>query len=232
MKNLFLIAASLLTAVLTSSCNTDDNNLQAAEIAESSFMYEMSELPAFSSSTTELSQTEKDGLIVMRKEEKMALDVYNSFYNSYNLIVLNNIAKSELRHTNAVLSLINYFGLTDPAKSETGQFSSSDIQALYNQLISAGSNSVEALKTGAYIEEYDIVDLKKLISETENNDIKTVYTHLMRGSENHLRAFVRNLKVRNVTYTNRILSSEDFNLILDGGSIAPVLDSTGNCINN
>ncbi|MDD3320544.1 MAG: DUF2202 domain-containing protein [Paludibacter sp.] len=232
MKNLFLFSTALFTALVISSCNSDDLNLQAAEVAESNYMYEMNELPTFSSPVNEISQTEIDGLIQMREEEKLALDVYDSFYDSYKLVVFDRISNSESRHTTAVLSLINYFGLSDPAKTEIGQFSNADIQTLYDQLIAAGNSSVEALKIGAYIEEYDIADLKELINETENIDIKTVYSHLLRGSENHLRAFVRNLKVRGTVYEHQLLNSDDYDTILKGESIAPVLDSAGNCINN
>jgi len=232
MKNLFLFSTALFTALVISSCNSDDLNLQAAEVAGSNYMYEMNELPTFSSPVNEISQTEIDGLIQMREEEKLALDVYDSFYDSYKLVVFDRISNSESRHTTAVLSLINYFGLSDPAKTEIGQFSNADIQTLYDQLIAAGNSSVEALKIGAYIEEYDIADLKELINETENIDIKTVYSHLLRGSENHLRAFVRNLKVRGTVYEHQLLNSDDYDTILKGESIAPVLDSAGNCINN
>jgi len=37
---------------------------------------------------------------------------------------------------------------------------------------------------------------------------------MLKGSENHLRAFVRTLKIRGVVYTPQILSSTDFNAII------------------
>jgi hypothetical protein len=42
-------------------------------------------------------------------------------------------------------------------------------------LTSEGNTIENALSTGAFIEEYDIADLKKLIAETQNADIKLVY---------------------------------------------------------
>ena len=73
-----------------------------------------------------------------------------------------------------------------------------------------GVNEVEALKIGAFIEEYDIADLEKLISETDNIYIVRVYTNLLNGSKNHLRAFVKNLSSRNVVYQPQILSQSEY----------------------
>jgi len=76
--------------------------------------------------------------------------------------------------------------------------------------MSEGVNEVEALKIGAFIEEYDIADLEKLISETGNMYIVRVYTNLLNGSKNHLRAFVKNLSSRNVVYQPSILSQTEY----------------------
>ncbi len=48
-----------------------------------------------------------------------------------------------------------------------------------------------ALKVGIGIEELDIADLEEYISGTDNADLRRVYANLLRGSENHLRAFER-----------------------------------------
>ena len=103
--------------------------------------------------TGTLTEAEIEGLMEMREEEKLARDVYLKFYEIHGYIVFSNIAKSETRHSDAVLRLINGYGLTDPAFTE-----------LYNQLTEQGSESlVEALKVGAFIEEYDINDLLDFI---------------------------------------------------------------------
>jgi hypothetical protein len=47
---------------------------------------------------------------------------------------------------------------------------------------------------GATIEELDIVDLEERLAQTNNEYIIRVYTNLLAGSENHLRAFVSNLE--------------------------------------
>ena len=217
MKTKYLLPAALLVTFLFGSCQQND----ASSIKNDAMEVSIDEFPAISVFTTDansLTQLEKDGLLLMREEEKMAQDVYDSFYSTYGVINFDRISNSEARHTAAVLALITHFGLSDPALTELGKFTNTAIQKLYDQLIAAGTSSDAALSTGAYIEEYDIADLKKLIAETTNADILAVYGNLLDGSENHLRAFVRTLKIRGVVYSPQILSSTDFAAIIVNGN--------------
>ncbi|MEI7502323.1 MAG: DUF2202 domain-containing protein [Paludibacter sp.] len=213
MKTKYLIPAVLIVAFLFSSCTQSDANSLANDAMEVN-IDELAAIPAFTTDTNSLSQSEMDGLLLMREEEKMAQDVYDSFYSTYGVINFDRISNSETRHTAAVLALINHFGLIDPVLTLPGKFSSTAIQGLYNQLIAMGTSSNKALSTGGFIEEYDIADLKKLIAETTNTDIIAVYGNLLKGSENHLRAFVRTLKIRGIVYVPQILTSTDFNAII------------------
>jgi hypothetical protein len=213
MKTKYLIPAVLLVAFQLMACTQSDVNSLADDAMEVS-IEELAAIPAFTTVTNSLTQSEIDGLLLMREEEKMAQDVYDNFYTNYGVINFDRISNSETRHTAAILALINHFGLTDPALTIPGKFSNTAIQGLYNQLVAAGTNANTALSTGAFIEEYDIADLKKLIAETTNTDIIAVYTNLLKGSENHIRAFVRTLKIRGIVYSPQILSSTDFNAII------------------
>jgi len=168
----------------------------------------------FTSDSTSISEAERNGLILMREEEKLAGDVYAYFYEKYALRPFTNINKSEVRHSDAVLRLLTYFGIPDPALTETGKFKNPDIQALYNKLTADGSTTENALAVGAFIEEYDIADLRKLIAETQNADIKMVYTNLLNGSYNHIKAFTRVLAGRGVTYSPQIISIDELNEII------------------
>lgn len=169
---------------------------------------------SFASNPVTLTDTEKSGLYQMREEEKMAKDVYSFFYTKFNYRVFGNITKSENVHSDVVLRLINYFGLIDPAVATVGVFKDATLQSLYTKFTTEATTVDQALTTGAFIEEYDIADLKKLISETQNSDIKLVYGNLLRGSEFHLKAFTGVLKVRGITYVPQILSTEEYNLII------------------
>lgn len=214
MKAKFLIPTVIAVAALFASCEQDPNTMtfDATNVSNDKF----AALPVFTTATDSLSLSESEinGLLLMREEEKLAQDVYDSFYSTYGIINFDNISNSESQHTAAILALINYFGLTDPALTESGKFTSAAIQGLYDQLIASGTSANAALSTGAFIEEYDIADLKKLIAETTNTDILAVYSNLLKGSENHLRAFVSALKNRGIVYTPQILSSTDYATII------------------
>jgi len=217
MKTGYLIPLALLFAFQLHSCTQNDANATFND-AQGEIISDFPQITSFTTTSGDLKQFDIDGLLFMREEEKMALDVYDRFYATYGLTTFDRISNSETRHSEAVLALIQHFGLADPAISEAGKFSNQSIQTLYNQLVAAGTSCNAALSTGAYIEEYDIADLKKLIAETTNADILVVYTNLLKGSENHLRAFVRVLSMQGITYKPQILSSADYNTIIAGAN--------------
>ena len=164
-----------------------------------------------------LSEAEKDGILYMREEEKLARDVYQTLYEKWKLQIFSNIARSEQTHMDAVKLLIDKYGLEDPAEGKAiGEFTDQKLQDLYNKLVQDGSKSIEnALKVGAAIEEIDIIDLKKHISETDKEDIKIVYENLMKGSRNHLRAFTSTLSTYGVVYEPQYLSKDEYEQIIN-----------------
>ena len=202
-----------MLSLVFSSCN-DSVAATDLDLSTETNIEQMLQSMEFISDPLSLSQSEKDGLILMREEEKLAGDVYAYFYAKYALRPFTNINKSEVQHSGAVLRLLTYFGIPDPALTEAGKFSNTDIQGLYDKLTADGSTAEKALAVGAFIEEYDIADLRKLIAETQNADIKMVYTNLLNGSYNHIKAFTRVLAGRGVTYTPQILSANELNEIL------------------
>lgn len=167
--------------------------------------------------TEDLSPEEIAGLIFMREEEKLARDVYISLNNKWNAKVFDNISKSEQKHADAIKILLQKYGLEDPiTNDEFGKFQNNDLQNLFDNLIEDGNKSLSnALRVGAAIEEIDIIDLQKQIELTDNQDITYVYENLMRGSRNHLRAFVRNINTQGETYLPQYLSQEIFDSIIN-----------------
>ena len=111
--------------------------------------------------------------------------------------------------------LLDRYALTDPAL-DAGQFTNPDLQALYTQLVAQGNLSLgDALKVGAAIEEIDIRDLQTRMSQTDNADIQQVYTNLMNGSYNHLKAFTSVLLTQTgETYQPQYLSAEQYQTII------------------
>ncbi len=177
---------------------------------------EASDQPLATVLSGELSEEERESILYMREEEKLARDVYLYLYDKWGLQVFQNIARSEQQHMDMVKVLIDRYGLEDPAK-ERGIFTNPELQALYDELIERGSRSLEeALKVGALIEEVDIKDLKEWLSKVDNADIIQVYENLMRGSRNHLRAFTSVLREYGVTYQPQVLSMEEYTSIISG----------------
>ena len=92
------------------------------------------------------------------------------------------------------------------------------VRTLYEQLVAQGSQSQsDALAVGASIEELDIVDLEERLAQTGNEYIIQVYSNLLAGSENHLRAFVSNLERQTgESYQPVYLDQDAYQAIIDG----------------
>ena len=54
----------------------------------------------------ELNTEEETGLVYMREEEKLARDVYITFYQTWNQKVFNNISKAEQRRAQQYLQIV------------------------------------------------------------------------------------------------------------------------------
>lgn len=164
----------------------------------------------------DLSKEEIEGLVFMREEEKLARDVYITLYKKWGVQIFSNISQSEQTHTESVRTLLNKYSVPDPVKEDSvGVFTNDVFKKLYNDLVGRGDISLEgALEVGAFIEDLDIADLERFIFATDNEDIKLVYSNLSRGSRNHLRSFVSQLKSRGVKYVPEYISEKQFNEII------------------
>ena len=211
MKNRIIFAAVLVTAIgfsliLSGKPYVSDNKSSVAD----SFYCKVADFPK-----QDVSFEESKELLYMREEEKMAHDFYSLMYEKWGLRPFGNIKEAEARHMQAVKTLLDRYGISDPVTtSEYGIFSSEKIRSLYDNFLRQGNISAkDALLAAAELEEVDIIDLKKGIKESDNDDIRFVYNNLVRGSENHLRAFVRNLSKYNTEYSPKHLDRETYGKI-------------------
>lgn len=140
-----------------------------------------------------LTDVERQDLLHMYSEEKVAHDVYVRLGEKWGSRVFENISASEARHMSAVAGLLTQYNLTDPTVGmPVGKFSQPWAQEMYDKLVAEGLTSEKnAMQVGVKIEKLDIADLERAMARTEQPDIRTVYTHLLNGSKNHLRAFTR-----------------------------------------
>lgn len=167
-------------------------------------------------SSQTLSVSETESLLFMREEEKMARDVYLTLYDIWDDELFNNIASSEQEHMDAIKSLLDKYDLIDPVIDSIGAFENPELQHLYNELVSRGEKShMEALLVGALIEEVDMRDIQEAIDEAEKADIIRVYENLLKGSRNHLRAFVGKIEDEGLVYEAQVLTQEEVDEIVD-----------------
>ncbi|AEV29758.1 hypothetical protein SpiGrapes_1971 [Sphaerochaeta pleomorpha str. Grapes] len=154
--------------------------------------------------------SDSEGILYMREEEKLARDVYLALYDIWGIRTFSNIAKSEQKHMDAVATLIQAQGLVDPVVgSKPGEFQNPTLAALYMSLVEQGSKSPQdALIVGATIEDLDIHDLETYLAETDDPDSLAVYSNLLRGSENHMQSFSKQLNRYNIAYEARYITDE------------------------
>lgn len=128
------------------------------------------------------------------EEEKLAHDVYLALYQQWGSKVFGNILESENTHQQRVEDLLISFAVVDPRDSQLGVFNDPELQALYDELMIKGLMSVQdAFEVGVLIEERDIADIQVQLSTTDDPEIKLVLESLLKGSENHLAAFEKQI---------------------------------------
>ena len=76
----------------------------------------------------------------------------------------------------------------------------------------SGQESV--LLVAASIEEMDIHDLETALGSCDNGDLHMVYRNLLRGSRNHLRAFVQQLRTLGLDYEPQYIDPLLFDAIV------------------
>ncbi|MFZ4720527.1 MAG: DUF2202 domain-containing protein [Ilumatobacteraceae bacterium] len=140
--------------------------------------------------------TERDGLLRMVEEEKLAHDVYVTLGDKWDVQMFDHIASAETQHEAAVQTLLGRYGIADPTAGEgVGEFTNPAFDSLYAQLVADGNVSQDAaFQVGQQVEQLDIDDLESRMATTDNADITAVYQHLLAGSQHHLQAFTMMLE--------------------------------------
>ncbi len=169
--------------------------------------------------TLELTAEEQESLVYMREEEKLARDVYLTLYEYFDTNIFSNIASAEQKHMDSVKRLLDKYGLEDPAANDTiGTFTNTEFSEFYKNKTDYDVTLNQAILTGIFIEETDIIDLQKAIDSTDKADIQNVYENLLRGSRNHLRAFVRRLESMGIVYEATVLDQSTADAIVNSST--------------
>ena len=161
-----------------------------------------------------LTAREKDGLLFIWEEERVARDLYASLYEKNNLTIFLDLVRSESSHMDQARAVMEKHGLAVPP-DEPGIFQNQTLQEMHDQLLAEGLQSdQDALTVAAVFEEISIVDLEKELSASQANDVRTVYEGLLAGSRKHLRSYVSDLKDQGIEYQPRYLEGEEFQEIV------------------
>lgn len=213
----FLVVAAIITVIGVTGATVAASSDEAAATTLAAVP---TQSPSVAATGVGLSDAEADGILFMREEEKLARDVYHGLGDLWDLRIFENIAASEQRHMDAILGLIETYGLEDPQTAGmVGVFANDDLQTLYDGLMTMGAESVEAaLEVGATVEEVDIADLEDYLGETAADDITRVYQNLLRGSSNHLRAFVSQLEAAGIDREATVLDPALYESIVSSGT--------------
>lgn len=213
------VALAALTAGLVACGGGDDPGPVMAVDANGTSKFDAGNLAAQLATypLSALSTLEVDSLAFMREEEQLAHDVYAVSATLWSPPVFANITASEATHSAAVKALLDRYQLVDPlAGLATGTFRTPAFQSLYNSLVATSRVSlVEALKFGVQIEELDMRDITVQKAAIDNADILMVYDNLLRGSRNHLRAFMKVLIQQGGTYVPQYISQAEFDAIVN-----------------
>ena len=158
----------------------------------------------------------------MREEEKLARDVYLTLDWEWGdqTDVFANIAESEEEHTSSVEYLIEKYQIEDPVlHDEVGLFAHPELQGLYDELVARSMASLlDGLYVGGLIEEKDMQEIVAAIDETDERPLVLVYSNLLDGSENHLRAFVDVIENEGLEYEAQLLTQDEVEYILSADS--------------
>ena len=167
-----------------------------------------------------LSSAEAASLAYMREEEQLAHDVYAVSATLYAQPIFANITASEATHAAAVKALLDRYGQPDPLEGlAAGTYKTAAFQALHDALVAASRVSlVEALKVGVEIEELDMRDIAAQQVGIDNADILMVYDNLLRGSRNHLRAYMKVLTQQGGSYVPQYISQAEFDAIVQSAT--------------
>lgn len=165
-------------------------------------------------STADLTADEIEFLFAVREDEKLARDVYAIFYTQFQNKIFENIGKSESTHIKAIERLYDYYEIDYSAVGDAGKFTDTKLQHLYDSLIVKGDSLLAAVKIMANLEESNIFHYREVLKTISNTNIKIVIENLEKGSENHFKAAIRQIKALGGIYTPLLLSSEDYRDII------------------
>jgi len=155
-------------------------------------------------------------LIRLHEEEILAHDLYLALSKAHpELMPLRNIPSSEASHRKAMAAILEKEKIKVREIPEGRKFATVGLDELYKKWLEEGSKSpADACRVGMRLEEHDIADLRR--AQVDFPAHKEVLAQLEAASNNHLRAFHRNLIRHGGTYQPEALTPADLKTVLEG----------------
>lgn len=168
-------------------------------------------------------------LIRLYEEEVLAHDLYVELGRIHpGIMPFQNIPGSESQHREVMAGILKKEGIPLPKPPKGKRFVTKDLNKIFNKWLREGrSSELDACRVGVRLEEFDITDLRK--AQKDSPDYKDSFAALESASNNHLRAFYRNLSSRGGSYTPESLPEKDFQSIVNSAQQPGACKCDGNC---
>lgn len=155
-------------------------------------------------------------LIRLYEEEILAHDLYVILGKKHpDVRPFQNIPRSEQMHREALAAVLKAEGIALPKAPKGRRFVSEGLDGIFAKWRAEGKKSAAAAcRVGVRLEDHDIADLRKAQADFPKH--KEMFAQLEAASNNHFRAFHRNLTARGGEYAAEALTAEDIKAILEG----------------
>jgi hypothetical protein len=154
----------------------------------------------------------------LHDQEKLAMDLNWDFQWMWEESIFQSLGAMERRHMDELLTWMSAHGLTPLVTSRSeGAYGDDDHLAAWEELLSRGSASlVEAYRANAYMEEWDITEIRALMESTNEQTLVIILERLLAGAEKHLRMLVSRIQGLGQVYQAQMLRQSDVNQICSG----------------
>lgn len=155
-------------------------------------------------------------LIRLYEDEILAHDLYIALGKVHpDIRPFQNIPRSEAMHRETMAGILKAEGLALPKPPEGKRFVSEGLDEIFAKWLAEGVKSAaDACRVGVRLEDHDIAELRKAQEGFPKH--KETLSSLVAASNNHFRAFHRNLKARGGEYKTEALPEADVLKILEG----------------
>ena len=155
-------------------------------------------------------------LIRLYEDEILAHDLYVALGKVHpDIRPFQNIPRSEAMHRETMAGILKAEGIALPKPPEGKRFVSEGLDEIFAKWLAEGVKSeADACRVGVRLEDHDIAELRKAQEGFPKH--KETLASLEAASNNHFRAFHRNLKSRGGEYKAEALPEADVRKILEG----------------